>query len=68
MGLFERDDEFYDMKMGANIVIARHALAIDEQREDFAPTIWRPRHGVDLKQLWFAGVNSDVGGSYPPDK
>ncbi len=36
------------MKMGANIVIARHELSIDEQREDFAPTIWRPRQGVDL--------------------
>ena len=68
MGIFERDDEFYDTKMGANIVIARHALRIDEQREDFAPTIWRPRHGVDLKQVWFAGVYSDVGGSYPSDK
>ena len=68
MGLFQRDDEFYDTKMGANIVIARHALSIDEQREDFAPTIWRPRQGVDLKQVWFAGVHSDVGGPYPPDK
>lgn len=68
MGLFQRDDEFYDTKMGANIVIARHALSIDEQREDFAPTIWQPRKGVDLKQVWFAGAHSDVGGSYPPDK
>jgi hypothetical protein len=23
---------------------------------------------VDLKQVWFAGVHSDIGGSYPPDK
>jgi len=23
---------------------------------------------VDLKQVWFAGVHADVGGSYPPDK
>nr|WP_320014264.1 DUF2235 domain-containing protein [uncultured Desulfobacter sp.] len=48
--------------------IARHALAIDEQREGFEPTIWNPNSGVDLKQIWFAGVHSDVGGSYPPDK
>lgn len=68
MGLFESHDEFYDTKMGANISITRHALAIDEQREDFEPTVWTSRPGVDLKQIWFAGVHSDVGGSYPPDK
>lgn len=68
MGLFERHDEFYDTKMGSNVTIARHALAIDEQREDFQPTLWTPRPGVDLKQVWFAGVHSDVGGSYPPDR
>lgn len=68
MGLFEGRDEFYDTKMGPNVKFARHALAIDERREDFEPTIWTSRPGVDLKQVWFAGVHSDVGGSYPPDK
>ena len=68
MGLFESHDEFYDTKMGANISIARHALAIDEQREDFEPTVWTNREGVDIKQVWFAGVHTDIGGSYPPDK
>lgn len=67
MGLFEEHDEFYDTKMGSNVSIARHAMAIDEQREDFEPTIWTPRVGVDLKQVWFAGVHADLGGSYPPD-
>lgn len=68
LGLLDRNDEFYDTKMGANVAFARHALAIDEQREDFSPTLWLPRDGVDLKQVWFAGVHSDVGGSYAPDK
>ncbi len=68
MGLFESEDEFYDTKMGPNVAIARQALAIDEQREDFEPTLWTPRPGVDLKQVWFAGVHADIGGSYPPDK
>ena len=68
MGLLDGNDEFYDLKMGSNITLARHALAIDEQRVDFAPTIWQPRSGVDLKQVWFAGVHSDIGGSYGPDK
>lgn len=68
MGLFDRTDEFYDTKMGPNITYARHALSIDEQRKDFEPTIWQPRNEVDLKQVWFSGVHTDVGGSYPPDK
>jgi hypothetical protein len=68
MGMFEGKDEFYDTKMGSNVSFARHALAIDEQRQDFEPTIWSPRPGVDLKQVWFAGVHADVGGSYGPDK
>ena len=68
MGLFSADDEFYDTKMGPNVSIARHALAIDERRDDFAPTIWTPRAGVDLQQVWFAGVHADIGGSYAPDK
>ena len=51
MGLFESKDEFYDTKMGSNVSFARHALAIDEQLEDFLPTVWTPRPGVDLKQV-----------------
>lgn len=68
LGLFENKDEFYDTKMGSNVSIARHALAIDEQREDFEPTIWRERKSVDLEQVWFLGVHSDIGGGYPADK
>lgn len=68
MGLFDRKDEFYDTKLGSNVRIARHALAIDERREDFEPTLWLPRDGLDLQQVWFAGAHSDIGGGYPPDK
>ena len=61
---------FYDNKIGSIIKTARHALSIDERRKDFEPTIWQQdwENKVDLKQVWFAGVHSDVGGSYPPDK
>lgn len=67
MGLFDRKDEFYDTKLGSNVRIARHALAIDERREDFEPTLWEPRDGLDLEQVWFAGSHSDIGGGYPAD-
>ena len=67
-GLIKDKHLFYDRKMGSNIKTARHALALDEIRDDFEPTIWEPKEGVDLKQVWFAGVHSDVGGSYKLDK
>jgi len=66
-GLFDKEDLFYDSKLGSNVEFARHALAIDEQREDFVPTIWKPRSSVDLKQVWFVGSHGDVGGGYKPD-
>ncbi len=66
-GLIKDKHLFYDRKMGSNIKTARHALSLDEERKDFEPTIWEPREGVDLKQVWFPGVHSDIGGSYKPD-
>ena len=51
LGFLDGADEFYDTKMGPNVRVARHALAIDERREDFAPTCGgrgrrRPQAGV----------------------
>jgi uncharacterized protein (DUF2235 family) len=45
----------------------RHALAIDERRSFFQPMQWGDRYAdrQDIKQVWFAGVHSDVGGGYP---
>jgi len=68
LGLFEDTDEFYDTKIGRNVTRARHALAIDELRSDFEPTIWVPRPTMDLAQVWFAGAHSDLGGGYQRDK
>lgn len=69
LGFLDPPDEFYDTKIGPNISIARHAMAIDEVRSDFEPTIWNPQPSkLDLKQAWFAGVHSDIGGGYKRDK
>lgn len=48
---------------------AFHALAIDERRKPFLPTLWEPPAGWagKLEQVWFAGVHCDVGGGYSPD-
>ena len=68
LGNFSEKDEFYDTKIGKNVKNARHALAIDELRADFEPTFWREGDKNKVKQVWFAGVHSDIGGSYKPDK
>ena len=56
---------FHDTEPGSIINHARHAVSIDENRQDFEPTLWTPKAGVDLKQVWFAGVHTDIGGGYP---
>ncbi len=67
MGLLDADDEFYDTKIGRNVERARHAIAIDEKRSDFEPTIIAPRQSDNVTQVWFAGAHSDVGGGFKAD-
>jgi uncharacterized protein (DUF2235 family) len=67
LGFLEDKDEFYDTEIGSNVSIARHALAIDELRRDFEPTVWNPKPSVDMRQVWFVGAHSDIGGSHNPD-
>lgn len=49
-----------------NVRTVRHALALDERRAKFRTNRVFPVPGQDLKQVWFAGVHSDVGGGYKP--
>jgi len=43
----------------------RHAVSIDERRSYYRQNLWGPAPGQDLKQVWFAGAHSDIGGGYP---
>jgi uncharacterized protein (DUF2235 family) len=59
------DYAFVDTTVPAQVEHAIHALALDEKREPFAPTMWeQPQPGQTLTQVWFAGAHSDCGGSY----
>jgi uncharacterized protein (DUF2235 family) len=53
--------------MNPDIEIGRHAVSIDERRCAFRQNLWTldPKHPQNIRQLWFAGVHSDVGGGYP---
>jgi uncharacterized protein (DUF2235 family) len=51
--------------MNPDISFVRHAVSIDERRAMFRQNLWsKPSPGQDVKQVWFAGVHSDVGGGY----
>ncbi|KAL8656778.1 MAG: hypothetical protein Q9210_000021 [Variospora velana] len=59
---------FIDNKVSPNIQHAFQALALDEYRKPFGPSLWHKPEGqqnpVTLKQCRFPGVHSNVGGSY----
>jgi uncharacterized protein (DUF2235 family) len=63
---------FHDASLDRDVPYARHALSIDENREVFEPVIWEvsPQdiESGRVKQVWFAGVHSDVGGAYGDDR
>jgi uncharacterized protein (DUF2235 family) len=67
---------FLETDLRINNTYAYHALAIDEHREAFSPTLWKrtverdadaypPRAVADVEQRWFVGAHADVGGGYP---
>ena len=67
---------FLETDLRINYSRAYHALAIDEHRFEFAPTLWQrttldnadnypPRPLEDVEQRWFVGAHGDIGGGYP---
>jgi uncharacterized protein (DUF2235 family) len=55
---------FLDTTLHPDVLNAFQALAIDERRQQFSPTLWtsQPVSGQVLEQIWFAGCHGDVGG------
>ena len=73
-----RSKGFHDVRLTSKVHSARHALAIDETRKLFRPTMWGnvnelnsdkdiSPYDVDApyQQKWFPGVHSAVGGGGP---
>lgn len=56
--------EFHDVALSSRVDHAFQALAIDERRKAFAPTLWAAPPDQHMEQVWFPGVHSDVGGGY----
>jgi uncharacterized protein (DUF2235 family) len=57
--------QFADTKLSAVVQHGVHAIAVDEERGDFTPTLWDndPR----VIQVIYPGAHADVGGGYTID-
>jgi uncharacterized protein (DUF2235 family) len=73
-----RDFAFLETDLRINDTYAFHALAIDEHRRAFKPTLWtkvskkegenfEPRTFAQVEQRWFVGAHANVGGGYEND-
>ena len=67
-----------DYRLNMRVECARHAVALDDERDSFHPLLWDEVHEATvarhvkarqdrLQQVWFTGVHSDVGGGYPDE-
>lgn len=65
-------------RKNSRVEIFRHAISVDERRRMFRLNHWQDPQPFkpdpddpskdrdqDIRQVWFAGVHSDVGGGYP---
>lgn len=79
-GLSRRRFRFHDTNLSALFRNAFHALAVDEHRAAFEPTLWtrfipavpdepgrRRMPLTNVEQRWFAGAHANVGGGIAGD-
>jgi len=75
--------QFLDTNLRVSEDMSFHALAIDEHRASFEPTLWtkyvptntadvdpdapKPRPLSQVEQRWFVGAHANVGGGCPSD-
>ena len=73
--------KFHDFSLCKCVRHAYHALAINDERKQFKPTLWTTQNEEQphvcgspgcteksfqtLCQVWFTGVHTDIGGGYP---
>jgi uncharacterized protein (DUF2235 family) len=74
--------QFHDTELSKIVKYAYQALALDEHRADFQPTVWtrnpytvkpgetltsKKAEQIEIEQRWFIGAHSDVGGGNDRD-
>ncbi|MGY6635370.1 MAG: phospholipase effector Tle1 domain-containing protein [Alkalilacustris sp.] len=67
-GLLNGPHRFHDCKLSRMVERARHAVALDERRQSFAPALWDNLDQLNAdqpdryRQVWFPGNHGSVGG------
>jgi uncharacterized protein (DUF2235 family) len=68
-GWLNRGHQFHDTALSSSVHAARHAVAIDERRASFPPTLWSnldelnaQKPGGYYREAWFPGDHGSVGG------
>ncbi|KAI8809935.1 hypothetical protein BJ742DRAFT_802978 [Cladochytrium replicatum] len=66
-GMMERNN-FHDIRLTPAVEYAYHALAVDENRGNFIPSLFEPADPANppkhREQRWFRGGHDDVGGGW----
>lgn len=58
--------KFHNFTLSESVLHAYQALAIDDKRKTFHPILWDAEASSyqTIKQVWFCGMHTDVGGGY----
>lgn len=64
---FFKEYKWFDTTIDNHVENAFQALGLDERRFPYSPAVWERPEGctTNLRQVWFPGAHSNVGGSYP---
>ncbi|MCZ6798000.1 MAG: DUF2235 domain-containing protein [Gammaproteobacteria bacterium] len=64
------EHNFHNYKLSESVEDACHALSIDDERKTFHPILWDAEKlpYQSIKQVWFCGMHTDVGGGYETHK
>lgn len=66
-GFFRFEVKWPDTRRLANVSHVRHAVSIDEKRRPYREYLVDPRPPNKVKEVWFAGVHTDIGGTFVDD-
>jgi uncharacterized protein (DUF2235 family) len=66
VGILRWNVHWPDTRRLSNVATARHAVSINEKRRPYREYLIEPKGATpELLEVWFAGVHSDVGGTFP---
>lgn len=67
LGVLRWDPKHPYTRQLPNVSNIRHAVSIDERRRPYREYLVKPKREDALREVWFSGVHSDVGGTFEDD-